>query len=212
VSHDLKAPVRAIQTFAQFLDEEEASKLSPTGKDYLARIISSSRHLDKLITDVLAYSRMNVEPLAKTTVNVESTIQEIIDQNSDFQAPKAEIELVRPLQNIRGHAASFTQCMTNLLSNAVKFVRPGTTPHVKLWTQSVDDTVRLNLKDNGIGIAPEHQQRIFNAFERLDTEYEGTGFGLAIMRKAVERMGGRFGLESKPGEGSLFWIELPKAA
>jgi len=212
VSHDLKAPARAIQMFAEALDEEEADKLSPTGKDYLTRIILSSKHLEKLITDVLAYSRMNVEPLAKTTVNVEGTIQEIINHNADFQAPKADIELIRPLQNIRGHAASLTQCLTNLLSNAVKFVRPGTMPHVKLWTESVDDSVRLNLKDNGIGIAPEHQERIFNAFERLNSEYAGTGFGLAIMRKAVERMGGRFGVESRPGEGSLFWIELPKAA
>jgi two-component system, sensor histidine kinase and response regulator len=211
VSHDLKAPVRAIQAFAQALIEDEAAKLSDTGKDHLSRIISSAIRLEKLITDVLAYSRMNVKPLGKTAVNVEKRLDEIIAQNPDFQPPKAEIELKRPLSNVIGHEVSFTQCVTNLLSNAVKFVPAGVTPRIEIWTKVVDGSARLCVQDNGIGIAAEHQPRIFNAFERLNSQYDGTGFGLAIMRKAVERMDGQFGVESEPGKGSLFWIQLPQA-
>jgi signal transduction histidine kinase len=211
VSHDLRGPVRAIQGFAQALDEEEAVKLSDNGKDYVRRIISSSKRLDKMITDVLAYSRMNVEPVTRTKLDVEQLVRAVLDQNPNLQPPKAEVEMQHPLLDAIGHEASFTQCISNLLSNAVKFVTPGVTPRVKIWTEAVDGAVRISLKDNGIGIAPEHLKRIFEAFERLNTDYEGTGFGLAIMRKAVQRMGGQFGVESEPGKGSLFWIELPQA-
>jgi len=211
VSHDLRSPVRAIQGFAQTLDEEEGAKLSADGKDYLRRIISSSQRLDKMITDVLAYSRMDVEPMTRTRLEVEPLVLAVIEQNPNLQSPRAEIELQRPLLNAVGHEASFTQCISNLLGNAVKFVAPGVIPRVKIWTEAVNGAVRICLKDNGIGIAPEHQQRIFQAFERLNTDYEGTGFGLAITRQAVQRMGGEFGVESEPGKGSLFWIELPKA-
>ena len=209
VSHDLRGPVRAIQGFAQALEDEEAARLSDDGKDYLRRIMSSSKRLDQMITDVLAYSRMNVEPLTRGTLDVEHLVRAVIDQNPNLQAPKAKIELQLPLLKAIGHEPSLTQCISNLLSNAVKFVAAGQTPHVKIWTVAVNGAVRLCIKDNGIGIAPEHQKRIFEAFQRLNTDYEGTGFGLAIMRKAVERMGGRFGVESELGKGSLFWIELP---
>jgi signal transduction histidine kinase len=210
VSHDLRGPVRAIQMFAQALDEEEAAKLTDTGRDYLRRIMSSCLRLDQMITDVLAYSRITVEPMSRTPLDVEKLVRAIVEQNPNFQAPRAEVEMQLPLLRVVGHEGSLTQCISNLVSNAVKFVAPGVSPRVKIWTQGVDGKVRLCIKDNGIGIAPEHQKRIFQAFERLNTNYEGTGFGLAIMRRAVERMGGEFGVESEPDRGSLFWIELPK--
>jgi two-component system, sensor histidine kinase and response regulator len=211
VSHDLRGPVRAIQGFAQALNEDEAAKISENGKEYLRRIISSSIRLDKMIMDVLAYSRMNMEPMTRTTLDVEKLVRAITEQNPNFQPPDALIEMQIPLLQVIGDETSLTQCVSNVLSNAVKFVAPGVTPRVTIWTEANDGTVRLSIKDNGLGIAPEHQKRIFEAFERLNTDYEGTGFGLAIMRKAVQRMGGRFGVESASGEGSLFWIELPAA-
>jgi signal transduction histidine kinase len=210
VSHDLRGPVRAIQMFAQALDEEEAAKLTDNGRDYLRRIISSSLRLDQMITDVLAYSRITVEPMSRTPLDIEKLVRAIVEQNPNFQPPRAEIEMQSPLLRVVGHEASLTQCISNLVSNAVKFVAPGVSPRVKIWTEGADGKVRLCIKDNGIGIAPEYQKRIFQAFERLNTNYEGTGFGLAIMRRAVERMGGEFGVESEPDRGSLFWIELPK--
>jgi signal transduction histidine kinase len=211
VSHDMRGPLRAIQGYAQILEEEHGAKLPDDGKRLLGRIIASSKRLDTMITDVLAYSRMNLEPIAKEPIDVEKIVRTIIDHIAELQPPRVEIEIRSPFLNVVGHQASLTQCISNLLSNAVKFVAPGATPRVMIGTEAVDSQVRLWIQDNGIGIAPEHQRRIFDAFDRLSTAYDGTGFGLAIVRRAVERMGGQFGLESEVGKGSKFWIQLPKS-
>jgi signal transduction histidine kinase len=124
-----------------------------------------------------------------------------------------EIMLKTPLLPVLGHEASLTQCLTNLLSNAVKFVAHGVKPQVLVRTELLNDTVRLWVQDNGLGIPRQAQAKIFEIFQRLhkESEYEGTGIGLAIVRKAVERMGGRVGVESEPGKGSRFWLELKSA-
>jgi signal transduction histidine kinase len=111
-----------------------------------------------------------------------------------------------------GNEALLTQCISNLLSNALKFVAPGTSPRIYIRAQALDEGFRLSFEDNGIGIAPENHARIFRMFERVHptSQYEGTGIGLAILRKAVERMGAQLGLESALGKGSNFWILLKK--
>jgi signal transduction histidine kinase len=112
------------------------------------------------------------------------------------------------------HPTTLAQAVANLLSNAVKFVAPGTRPRVRVWAEESEGWVRLWVEDNGIGIAPDDHERIFRVFERLHgvDVYPGTGIGLAIVRRGVERMGGRVGVESELGKGSRFWIELPRAA
>ena len=112
-----------------------------------------------------------------------------------------------------GNEAFLTQCITNLVGNAVKFVRNGEIPRVKIRSETAKERVRLCVEDNGIGIAPKDQQRIFGMFERLhgSESYEGTGIGLAIVRKAVDRMGGQLSVESEPGKGSTFCIDLRPA-
>jgi signal transduction histidine kinase len=115
------------------------------------------------------------------------------------------------LPDVLAHEPSLMQVVSNLLSNAVKFVAAGTRPHVTISAETIGDRARLWVQDNGIGIAPEYQPRLFGLFERVHTEqrFEGTGIGLAIVRKAVERMNGNVGVISDGTSGSRFWVELP---
>lgn len=213
VSHDLREPMRAIQQYADILKADYGSFLDEQGRTYLERISSSISRLDALIWDVLAYSRVLHDDLVLHPVDTERLLEELIDQYPNFQPPNALIEIVRPLLSVRGNPAFLTQCLTNLIGNAVKFVVPYQTPRVKIMTEKLDLKVRIWVEDNGIGIAPNDQARIFRVFERINPQdqFEGSGIGLSIVRKAVERMNGRLGVESEVGKGSRFWIELDAA-
>ena len=162
---------------------------------------------------MLIYSRVSREKIEIATINVEDLLRQIIRERPEFQEPKAEVRIEDPLAKVRGHEAYLTQCITNLLDNAVKFVPPGRKPRVRIWSEAAGEDVRLWFEDNGIGIAPEARERVFGIFQRVhsDKEYPGTGIGLAIVRKAAQRMGGSVGVESNPGEGSRFWLRLPRA-
>jgi signal transduction histidine kinase len=191
---------------------EAGEKLGPTETELLQKSISAANRLDRLIRDVLIYSRVSREAVELSTLDVEQLLRQIIDERPEFQPPKAEIEIQSPLEKVRGHEAYLTQCITNLLGNGVKFVAPNTQPRIRIWSEVFDHQVRLWFEDNGIGIAREAQERVFGIFQRIHAEktYPGTGIGLAIVRKAVERMGGRAGVESEPGRGSRFWLQLPR--
>ena len=211
VSHDLRAPLRAMQGFADALLQDYADKLDTTATDYAQRIVQASRRLDTLIQDLLVYSRLNRAELNIASLDLESPVKEAITQLEDeIRSRHALVDVEKPLPQGCGHHATLVQVITNLLGNALKFVPPQGIPHVKIRSETVDDRVRLWVEDNGIGIAPEHQSRIFRVFERLhgNESYPGTGIGLAIVRKGMERMGGKVGVESVPAQGSRFWIEL----
>jgi len=143
-------------------------------------------------------------------VVLDRLVLEIIQQYPEMQPPRAEISVERPLATVKGHEPSLSQAISNLLSNAVKFVPSLTTPKVRVHTERNNGRTRLWIDDNGIGIKPEQQPRLFGLFERIHPgqKYDGTGIGLAIVRKAAERMGGAAGLESDGITGSRFWIEL----
>jgi PAS domain S-box-containing protein len=213
ISHDLRAPLRAMHGFAQILLERHLGQLDPEGRNHLQRIASSATRLDLLIQDVLSYALVLRAEAPFIRIDLDNLAREIIDLNLDWQPPKAEIHIVGPLPPVLANTAFLTQCISNLLDNAVKFTLPGTTPRVKVWAEPIDAQVRLWVEDHGIGIAPENHERIFRMFERINppTEFEGTGIGLTIVRKAIQRMGGRVGFESEPGKGSKFWIELPES-
>jgi len=130
-----------------------------------------------------------------------------------FEQRNVQLNVVKPLPSVRGHPTLLMQVVINLLTNAVKFVAPGVTPRIKVWTEGRLDpqpVVRLWIEDNGIGIAPDDQERIFRLFERgrVMNRYAGTGIGLAIVHRGLERMGGRIGLESTLGEGQPVWVDL----
>jgi PAS domain S-box-containing protein len=213
ISHDLRAPLRAMQGFAHLLIQEHAGQLSAEGLEHLERIARSAMRLDSLIREVLNYTRLLHGPVPLGPVDLDRLVRDLVQTYPDCQPPNAEVEIKGALPMIVGHEGFLTQCISNLLRNAIKFVAPGTRPRVGIWAENLDGRVRLSIADNGIGIAPENHARIFRMFERmhLTTEYEGTGIGLTIARKAVERMGGEIGLDSQLGRGSRFWISLPRA-
>lgn len=211
VSHDLRAPLRAVQSYAQVLkDDYQGRVLDDTGTIYLDRIASAGRRLDGLIQDVLAYSRVARQDYPMRVVELGPLIKDILRQYPQFRLPAVEVTVREPLCAVRGSEALLTQCLSNLLGNATKFVPPDRKPEITVYCEERSGgKVRVWVKDNGIGIAPDHQARIFGMFERLDQKgYEGTGVGLAIVRKAVERMDGEVGVISRLNEGSSFWLEL----
>jgi PAS domain S-box-containing protein len=213
LSHDMRAPLRAMEGYTQLLRNLLADKLGPRELDFFGRIMSSAERLDALIQDVLQYSRVARAPLELKKVDLEKIVEQVISDYPALQKPAATIDIQKPLLPVMGHEAFLTQCISNLLSNAVKFVAPVVKPKVLVYTKSSPPDVRLYVEDNGIGIPVENQRQIFGIFQRLhsNTAYPGTGIGLAIVQKAVERMGGRVGVESTLGKGSKFWLQLKGA-
>jgi len=213
ISHDLRAPLRAMDGFSQALLEEYGDKLDATGRQYAERVKAGARRMDLLIRDLLAYSKMTRADIKVGPIELDRVIRSALDQvEGDARARGARVVVEDHLPRVLGHESTLTQVVMNLVANGIKFVPAGRTPEVRVRTEARDGVVRLWILDNGIGIPPEYHERIFRVFERLHRvdEYPGTGIGLAIVRKGVERMGGRVGLESEPDRGTSFWIDLPR--
>jgi signal transduction histidine kinase/DNA-binding response OmpR family regulator len=213
VSHDLRTPLRSIQGFAQILLDDYGDRLDADGRQYTQRIVAAARRMDTLTEDILTYSRLSRAAMKLTPVSLEAVVEEVLTQlEAEIRGKEASVTVEKPLPRVMGHYATLVQVVANLLTNGIKFVLPSVRPHVRVWTEEQDDRVCLRLRDNGIGIAPEYQERIFRVFERLHgpETYAGTGIGLAVVRKGIERLGGQVGVESAPGQGSTFWVELPK--
>jgi len=212
ISHDLRAPLRGIQSFAQILEEECRDEIGRQGREYIRRIVTAADRMDRLIQDVLVYSRVARTDIALENVDLVALLKGILEGYPQFQLPKAEITVSFPLPPVRGNVAALTQCLSNLVGNAVKFVPPGVVPHVKISAVTRDKRVRLSIQDNGIGIDPKMHGKIFAIFNRLSRDYEGTGIGLAVVRRAAERMGGAILVESELGKGTTFHLELNGAS
>ena len=211
VSHDLRAPLRSMQGFAQILVDDYSSKLDERGVSHLQRIVRSSSRLDRLIQDVLSYSGVLHAKGLVQPVELDGLMRDLIATYPNGQ--KAEFHIQGKLPTVLGNEAFLTQCFSNLLANASKFVAAGTIPRIEIEAENREPAmVRVWIKDNGIGIAPENHKRIFRMFERINLakEYDGTGIGLTIVRKSAERMGAEVGFESELGKGSRFWIQLKK--
>jgi signal transduction histidine kinase len=210
VSHDLRSPLRAMQGYAEALLEEE--ELSPQGREYLSRIQRSAARLDLLVQDVLAYSKVSKGEIRLEPIALEALIDEILRSYPEL-TEKAVITVESPLPTVIAHEAYLTQCIANILGNAIKFVAPGVRAEVRVWAESDVDRIKICCQDNGIGIDPAHRDVIFQLFGRVhsDKSFTGTGIGLAIVKKAMERMGGSVGVDSELNRGSRFCLSLPKA-
>lgn len=214
ISHDLRAPLRAMGGFSQAMLEDYGDRLDETGRGYAQRVVTAAQTMDQLIRDLLTYSKVTRSELELAPLNLSRILKGVVrGLEGEIRERKAQVTVDELPPDIIGHEATLTQVMTNLISNAIKFVPADRSPEVRVRTERRGGRLRLWVEDNGIGIAPEHHERIFRVFERLHgaEEYPGTGIGLAIVRKGAERMGGRAGLESTPGQGSRFWIELSLA-
>ena len=165
--------------------------------------------------EVLSYSQLARADINLQPIDLDKLVRDVVEQYPQLGGDGREGKIIirSPLLPVLGHEGFLTQALANLLTNACKFVAPGTTPQVIVRTEAMGEGVRLWVEDNGIGIAPEHHDRLFKMFGRIhpDDKYEGTGIGLAIVKKAAERMGGTVGFESEPGKGSRFWVQLRKA-
>jgi PAS domain S-box-containing protein len=215
VAHDLRAPLRGMTGFSKALLEDHGDQLDETARSYAVRITRSAAHLDDLINDLLAYSRLAREEIRPELVNLEGITSGVLRQlEPELGSALSRVTVERPLPVVRGHGAVLTQVLGNLIGNALKFVPSGTEPHVTVRAEDRGTVVRIVVEDNGIGIRPEHHERVFRVFERLHGRktYPGTGIGLAIVKKGIERLGGKVGVESEPGGGSRFWFELPLVA
>ncbi|YAG15297.1 histidine kinase [Nostoc sp. DSM 114161] len=213
ISHDLREPLRAIQAFSSILLENQESQSDLKNKqNYLQRIIASTQQADRLVQDLLEYSRLTHTEMPLQAINLSLLMRQTLRQlELELTHRQARVEIEEPLAEVIANSTILIQVITNLLTNAIKFVAPGVQPLLRIWTQKHNGFVRLWVQDNGIGIEERYQKRIFNVFERLHSYeiYPGSGIGLAIVRKGVERMGGQVGVESQLGQGSRFWLDLP---
>jgi PAS domain S-box-containing protein len=217
ITHDMRAPLRSMRGFAELVLDLLEAHPEPEPKALLRRIIHSAQRMDLLITDALSYSKAVRQELPLGPVDVGALLRGMLDSYPEFQSARAHITLQGEFPLVLGNQAGLTQCFSNLLANAIKFTQPGQPPQIRLWAEQVTcptsptsppPAIRIWVEDHGIGIAKTMLPRIFSMFARGSDEHEGTGIGLALVRKVVDRMGGRVGVESEPGQGSRFWLEL----
>ncbi len=210
-SHDLQEPLRKVQTFAEQLTLKEDDRLSDQGRDYLERMNDAARRMQALIDGLLAFSRIATNPGPAQDVDMTAIAREVVaDLDAVIRETGSTIQ-VGTLPTISADPLRMRQLLQNLVSNGVKFRREGVPPVVRIDGQVRGRAAEIKVTDNGIGIEPRHVARIFRVFERLhgQGEYPGTGIGLALCRRIVERHGGTITAESVPGEGSTFIVKLP---
>lgn len=213
VSHDMREPLRTIQGYANVLQQDFAEgQLDKVGL-YISRIQMVAQRVDTMVSDLLEFARLSRTEIALENVVVLDAIHEARGAlHAEMQQARAQLRIEVPGDLVvRAHRQTFVQALTNTVSNAIKFVPPGVAPVVTVAAARAGAMVRVTVADNGIGIPDNAQGRIFNVFERLhsEEEYPGTGIGLAIVKKGIERMGGRVDVESTPAVGSVFSVELP---
>lgn len=211
ITHDMRAPLRAMMGFAEVLNEQCNDCRNQDQKEFLRRIGTSARRMDLLITDALNYSRAVRQELPLAPVEVEELLRGMLDSYPEFQPSRARIRIEGPIPRVLANEAGLTQCFSNLLGNAVKFVPSGREPEVRVWAEPRDGWVRIWVEDNGVGISRNMLPRIFEMFCRGQHPQAGTGIGLALVRKVVTGMDGKVGVESEVGKGSRFWVELKSA-
>lgn len=212
IAHDFRAPLRAMEGFAQALLDDYGPSLDETGRDYARRISAAACRLDRMLQDLLEFEQLATLEPPPSAVDLNPVVQEALSAlSAEIHASRAVVTVETPLLTVRGNRTLLEKALRELLSNALQFVPAGNQPSVRIWTEQASGFVTLLLQDNGIGISPKHQQQIFEPFVRLCGEdaSKGTGIGLAIVKRSAERMGGTVTVESQGESGTCFRLVLP---
>ena len=213
VAHDLRSPLRGIAGFSQALKDDFGDRLPEEGKDYVLRMQNSVDRLDKLITDLLRYATIGRQEIRLTPVplaDILRSTQALFE--TEIRLREATVLAVTPLPTVLGDATLLQVVFQNLIGNGMKFVAPGVKPRIEISAQADNGRVIISFVDNGVGIPPEARERVFGMFERFHLEHPGTGIGLPIVQRAVERLQGSLGVETAAGgAGTRFWVDLPAA-
>lgn len=214
ISHDLRGPIVTINTYAGIVLEEHSETMSAEGRGMMERIRAAASRMEETLKQLLEYSRLSRTDVVYEPVELQQVVADLlIEYRSVIQETKAVVQVDAPLPPLRGTRLLLSQVLGNLLSNALKYTAPGAAPEVRFSAEARNQNIVIRVADHGIGIDPQHHERVFRIFERLHSysQYPGSGVGLAIVRRAVERMNGRIWIESQSGQGCCFCVELPKA-
>ena len=213
ISHDLRAPLRAISGFSQILSRRHSSNLNEEGRHYMDNIVHASAYMARLIDDLLNYARLGRKALVIQPVELSGLLVQI-KQNlaNQIATSGAEVVIKEDLPTVPGDWSLLSQIFGNLINNALVYHKPGVPPRIIVSCSTEARHFILSVADNGIGIPFEHHEKIFNVFQRLhtDEQYPGTGIGLSLVKKSAEMLGANVWVESQPGVGSTFYIELSK--
>jgi signal transduction histidine kinase len=206
--------LRSIQGFADLLVMDHGAKLDAEARTGVERIRNSAERMGRLILDLLAYTDLGRADFQKQVVDLEAVCREVLRTFADeIQKIDAEVSVKLPARYVLADRAGVERVLVNLMTNALKFSDQHRRLRIQVFSEKRQSHVRISVADNGIGIDPRFRHRIFGVFERLSPggSSTGTGIGLAIVKRSVEKMGGCVGMESTPDEGSCFWFELSEA-
>jgi len=213
VSHDLKAPLRGVEGYSRLLEEDYADRLDDEGRLFIRNIRTGVRWMNELIDDLLAYSRMERCQLEPAALDLSALVYQTLKEfHEDIVANGVEVIAGLPPLMVNGDHDGLALVLRNLLDNAIKFSQHAAYPRIEFGFESDNQLIFLWIRDNGIGFDMKYNQRIFKIFERLhrQEDYPGTGIGLALVGKAIHRMGGQIWAQSTLGEGATFHLQLPK--
>ncbi|MDX1584960.1 MAG: ATP-binding protein, partial [Thermoanaerobaculia bacterium] len=212
ISHDLRAPLRAIDGYSRMLEEDYEEKLDDEGKRYLEVIRSSVRTMGQLISDLLTFSRVSRQEITTTPVDLGALAREVFESIAIERTHEQQFLLEDDPPLAEADPTLMRQVLQNLLANAVKYSEPKPGGTIRFGAERVDGENRYYVSDEGVGFDPSYSEKLFGVFQRLhhQDEFEGTGVGLSIVKKIVEKHGGTVGAESELGSGSTFYFSLPK--
>jgi light-regulated signal transduction histidine kinase (bacteriophytochrome) len=213
VSHDLRAPLRAINGFAEILLKDFGGKIDAKGQHYLNTVADSGRKMGRLVDDLLAFSRLGRQPLAKAPLDLNDLVRQVLDDLRRHEPGRAVTVRLQALPPAHGDRTLVGQALQNLLGNAWKFTQKTPQPLIEVGAIADGPETVYYIRDNGAGFDMKYGEKLFGVFQRLhrDEEFPGTGVGLAIVHRVIQRHGGRIWVEAAVGAGATFFFTLPEA-